>query len=289
MGRLHPYLGIRTREHGRGGGSRTSGTYGTDQSGAKTYRFNTLGFRGEEYDPQADFHMFACGCSFTVGTGLDLEQTWPAVLAASLGPRVNILNFGEEGASNDYIARTLVTQCAAVKPDLAVAMFTNAARAEAFSAGRALPLHPLYAQPGTEAAMRGRFEAAADDRPEELQAIMQDVRDKAEGYYTFYEEAFGVMNMVRNMLLVQLFCAGAGVPLRMTGFDTGKLRAYATDPILGPMIDLLDPEVFVPFDYRDVVDQAADGSHPGPASNANFAARILRSYRGAAQQRKPVE
>ena len=289
MGRLHPYVGMRTREHGRSDGPRSSATYGTDTSGAKTYRFNTLGFRGEEYDPQADFHLFACGCSVTVGTGLDLDETWPAVLGAALGPGVNVLNFAEEGASNDYITRTLLTQCAAVKPDLAVAMFTNAARAETFARGRALPLHPLYARPGTEAVMLGRLEASADGPPPEVQQIMQDLRDKAEGFYTFYEDAFGVMSMVRNMLLLQLFCADRGVPLRMTGFDTRKLSTYATDPILGPMIDLLDPEVFVPFDYRDLVDRAADGSHPGPASNANFAARILRSYRGSAQQRKPVE
>jgi hypothetical protein len=288
MGQLHPYLGLRTREH-RPGAEGALATYGTDRSGTCSYRFNRLGFRGEDYDPQADFHLFACGCSFTVGTGLEEAQTWPAVLGASLGPGVNVLNFAEEGASNDYIARTLITQCAAVKPDLAVAMFTNAARVEAFGGGRALPLHPLYAQPGTEAAMLGRFEASSEGPPEDVQALMQDLRDKAEGYYTFYEEAFGVMNMVRNMLLLQLFCRSRGIPLLMTGFDAGKLRAYATDPLIAPMIELLDADVFVPFDYRDLVDKAADGTHPGPESNARFAARLARGYRGSAQQRNPVE
>lgn len=280
MARLHPYLGIRTREHGRGDGPRTGDTYGTDISRTKTYAFNALGFRGEEYDPQASFHLFACGCSFTFGTGLNLEETWPAQLGASLGEGTNVLNFAQGGASNDYIARTLITQCEASKPDLAVAMFTNAARAEAIADGRVLPLHPLYAKEGTEAQMLGRLEGYSDAEREDVEALMEDIRDKAVGYYSFYEEAFGVMNLVRNMLLLQLYCASRKIPLRMSGFDTGKLRAYATDPVLAPMIDLLDPDVFVPFDYRDIVDRAADDSHPGPESNARFAARFLKSYRG---------
>ena len=52
---LHPYSGARRSEHfgPDGKGSHSSTTYGFDESDTKTYSFNSLGFRGEEFDPDA--------------------------------------------------------------------------------------------------------------------------------------------------------------------------------------------------------------------------------------------
>ncbi len=43
---------------------------------------------------------------------------------------VNLLNFAMPGASNDYIVRTMISQCKKVKPDIAVVMFSHVERAE---------------------------------------------------------------------------------------------------------------------------------------------------------------
>lgn len=80
--------------------------YGKDQSGTKGYRFNSLGFRGEDVSMDAAKRIFACGCSITFGEGLDLEETWSAQFQKKYAARygihastVNLLNFGESGAS----------------------------------------------------------------------------------------------------------------------------------------------------------------------------------------------
>src|SRR4051812_27827148 len=114
---LHPFIGYRAGEHFGTGAPRILTKYDTDQSGTKTYRFNSLGFRGEEFNPDARKHIFCCGCSYLVGVGLDYEETvlshFKRAYANAWRLReqdVNLLNFSMASASNDYIARTLVSQ-----------------------------------------------------------------------------------------------------------------------------------------------------------------------------------
>ena len=51
---------------------------------AITYRINSAGFRSEELDPQAA-SVVSLGCSYSVGTGLPEETTWPALVSSALG------------------------------------------------------------------------------------------------------------------------------------------------------------------------------------------------------------
>ena len=60
---LLPYTGEYRAQHfdesGRGSHSRS--TYGADETGLVRYDFNSLGFRGEDLDPDARRSVFACG------------------------------------------------------------------------------------------------------------------------------------------------------------------------------------------------------------------------------------
>ena len=102
-----------------------------------TYEFNTLGYRGENYDPQAKFHIYTCGCSYTYGIGIKQHQTFSHVFKERLATEiklsldeVNLLNFSQRGGSNDYIARTIISQSSQSKPDLALVLFTTKERIE---------------------------------------------------------------------------------------------------------------------------------------------------------------
>src|ERR1044072_3782329 len=81
------------------------------------YRFNSLGYRSAEFDPTARLKIFVSGCSYTFGLGVRLD-------------RANLQNFSQIGASNGYIARTIIRQCDRVRPDLAVIAFTHRERTE---------------------------------------------------------------------------------------------------------------------------------------------------------------
>ncbi len=88
---------------------------GTDQSGTKTYAFNSLGYRGPEFDPDAGFRVFVFGESYAFGMGLDLEECWASRLVDLLTEQrgidrqdVCVMNFAEGGASNTGIARNVL-------------------------------------------------------------------------------------------------------------------------------------------------------------------------------------
>src|SRR5882762_5127353 len=120
----------------------------TDEEGANPkptdciYRFNSLGFRGEEFDPAARLKIFVSGCSYTFGLGVQHEESWPTLLKKRLADRrgvpsdqANLQNFSQVGASNEYIARTIIRQCDRVRPDLAIIAFTHRERTEYLAPG----------------------------------------------------------------------------------------------------------------------------------------------------------
>jgi hypothetical protein len=73
---------------------------GWDQPGAITYRFNSQGFRADEFDSGP--YLVALGCSFTVGIGLPDAATWPRLVANQLGLQCANLAWGGYSADTCY-------------------------------------------------------------------------------------------------------------------------------------------------------------------------------------------
>lgn len=67
------------------------------------YKFNSHGFRTDEFDQSPG--ILALGCSYTQGVGLHQHQTWPGVVAQLTGQTV--WNLGVGGASLDTCFRLL--------------------------------------------------------------------------------------------------------------------------------------------------------------------------------------
>ena len=90
------------------------------------YNFNSLGYRSaEEY---VGTEILAIGDSFTLGLGVNVEDTWPAQLAALLN--YPVLNFSLNGASNDWIARRATELLDFFKPKLLVVHYSFSHRRE---------------------------------------------------------------------------------------------------------------------------------------------------------------
>ena len=68
-----------------------------------TYRYNSQGFRDEEFDQQPA--GIALGCSHTQGVGIPAEHAWPQQLQNLLGQKV--WNLGSGGAALDTCYRLL--------------------------------------------------------------------------------------------------------------------------------------------------------------------------------------
>jgi hypothetical protein len=66
-----------------------------------TYKFNSLGFRCDEFDDRPC--GLALGCSFTQGVGLPVESTWPYLLSGMTN--THVWNLGSGGASIETVFR----------------------------------------------------------------------------------------------------------------------------------------------------------------------------------------
>jgi hypothetical protein len=90
------------------------------------YKFNSMGYRtSEQYTGN---EILAIGDSFTVGLGVNVEDTWPAQLSAMLN--YPVLNFSLNGASNDWIARRAVELLEFFNPKALIVHYTFSHRRE---------------------------------------------------------------------------------------------------------------------------------------------------------------
>ena len=278
---LRAYTGPRKGEHvGAAGAPHSLSAYGADRSGTKTYGFNSLGFRGEEHDPAARATIFVCGCSMTFGTGLDATETWSHRFKLGYAERhglapseVNVLNFAQGGASSDYVARTLLSQCAQVRPTLVVAQFPVMSRAEGYESGVPFSIG-MGLLPSWSLWRRFLRVPWAKKR-----AVLGRMR-LASGYARSYTSEMGFANALKNILLVQSYCRTQGIRCVMSWADHRLLddARFAGNEALAPLIALLDRTCLTGFSIHDEdlrTDTAADGIHPGPRSNAAFADRLL--------------
>lgn len=67
-----------------------------------SYKYNSKGFRDEEWPDDLSDVLWCVGDSFTVGMGQPYEEIWPRLLERKTGKRC--LNIGVSGTSNDSIA-----------------------------------------------------------------------------------------------------------------------------------------------------------------------------------------
>jgi len=90
------------------------------------YRFNSHGFRTQEFDQQ--FDAVAFGCSFTMGTGVHSQNSWPEQLSAL--SRLQVANLGHAGSSNDTAFRFAQHYLKFLKPRYAIWLQTDRHRVE---------------------------------------------------------------------------------------------------------------------------------------------------------------
>jgi hypothetical protein len=289
-----PYCGDREFEHLAKDGPHTTRTYATDQSGTKTYRFNALGFRGEDFDPTAALRIFVCGASYAFGTGLNWEETWGYQLklkvAAERGldpGQVNLLNFSQSLASANYVTRTLMSQCSRIRPDLVVALYSIKDRAEYFLDGAPVGLLPVrfpwyrrwwVLRPGWRRRLSRWFPGAKN------KAVAGD-RLRAWNHFSRLASAeTAIINTLTNMLLLQSFSRARDIDCLVSWVQHQNLSdmQFLKNAAISPLIRLIDKERFCPFSLVDPgisVDDAADNVHPGVRSNAIFADRLFETYR----------
>lgn len=234
--------------------------YGRDHSGKNKYKFNSLGFRSEEFNPHSKKRIYVAGCSHTFGTGLNEEETWPSRFKKTFCKiynysknDVNLMNFGMGGQSNDYIARNIIVQCNEVKPDLLVILFTYPSRIE--------------------------YLEKKNIRSIGIWNVNDDNDSNAIGYYTYYTDEIGYKNLIKNILLVQYFCKAKNIDYIFSLIECKYLlkNKFAHNIACKSLADLLDKKYICDFTIK-CLDRAADNLHYGSKSHNAFAENLIKFY-----------
>jgi hypothetical protein len=95
-----------------------------------TYRYNSQGFRSDEFEESVPSAMFL-GCSHTLGVGLPVEATFSHIVSTSLN--VKNFNLGVPGGSNDTAFRLAHYYIPQLKPTIVIFLSTERTRFELFT------------------------------------------------------------------------------------------------------------------------------------------------------------
>lgn len=85
------------------------------------YTFNEYGFRSDSFEERSDINILTCGCSHTVGVGVNQQEAWPFMLKKLIqkhtGKTVKVWNLATSGASPDYVVRSVFKTIDILNPD----------------------------------------------------------------------------------------------------------------------------------------------------------------------------
>ena len=248
-------------------------TYGPDDF---NYKFNSLGYRSDDFVNDDSFKILYSGCSFTEGVGLPVEHTWAfqlnELIQRNFGIKMKYHNQAIGGNSSDAIFRlmTLLLEYEKFKPDLVIILFPPAARTEMFASDK------------SDSAI---FQYLPNHEPDHL-----TFEEKVN--YNNYKKASifknQTLSLIRNMVAVYQLCHAHGIPVKMATWDVFEWMAGPNkpDPIL-QFRDLLPTflqDVFIPekFLRRDASINkfpqtvARDFAHPSPNANYIFASVMYK-------------
>ena len=96
------------------------------------YKFNSYGYRTKEFELNSDKKSILClGCSFTYGTGVNYEDSWPSHIETQFS-EYNVYNLGIPGSSGDTITRLLTNIEDLLKPVMVLILWPEIQRYEIY-------------------------------------------------------------------------------------------------------------------------------------------------------------
>jgi len=238
---------------------------GRDRSGQKVYKFNSLGYRGEEYNADANFKIFLFGPSSALVTGLNIEEIYAYRFKEYYSEhnqipidQVNLMNFAVAGTSTDYNVRNLLGQCTHDKPDLVLFDLAHKSRMEwvrpngsGISYGAGMPMTP-------------------------------------KAFIELYSDEFGFVNLVKNILMIQFYCQANQIDYLILN-RIADLDEFTGNTALNDYIMPVDRNRVCQLHQLEAIDQAADWEyddngkvlwhgHDGPQTNRMVAEQLFQQF-----------
>lgn len=252
------------------------------ESLGKHYSFNSLGFRGAEFNPNAKLKLFAFGCSHTQGKGLNYDEIWTHRVAERFenSRQLNkedicLMNFGLPGVSNDFITRTALRQCSLERPDVAIVQLTFMSRSELF-----LEDHLVRVSPWMNQSFLSRARYVLKHHRTTLRVAWTHLT-KATALQRSRTILDDTMRTIQNILLLQDFFRGQRIQHAITWLQHPCLKKRKTlrdNQYAQPLIKQIRKDSFCNFGILDPnikQDLAVDGEHVGPVTHIAFGDRLF--------------
>ena len=93
-----------------------------------SYKYNSRGYRDEEWPENLNECIWCVGDSFTNGIGQPFEHIWPQILQQKLNHHT--INISMDGASNHWISRKILRIADVIRPKTIIAQWTFPHRTE---------------------------------------------------------------------------------------------------------------------------------------------------------------
>jgi hypothetical protein len=93
-----------------------------------SYKYNSRGFRDDEWPENLEDCIWCFGDSFTKGLGQNYKNTWPKVLQLQLDIRTICMSM--DGASNEWLSRKIVELVKTLKPKAIIVQWSFVNRRE---------------------------------------------------------------------------------------------------------------------------------------------------------------
>ena len=204
---------------------------GWDQPGAITYKLNSHGFRCDEFSGGP--YVVALGCSYTVGLGLPIHDTWAYYVGEALN--LKVANLGWGGYSADTCYRLAEYWVPELRPDYVC----------------------MLAPP------KSRFELLLEDGHDlqvevfmpQSESQFYNINDKYIKHW-FLNEKNAEINQRKNTLAVRQLCLDLNIPCTVIDGNTYMSRSreevgYARDYMhSGPIAHKLIADKFVGEYYK---------------------------------------
>ncbi|MBK8980529.1 MAG: class I SAM-dependent methyltransferase [Planctomycetes bacterium] len=204
-----------------------------------------------------------------------LREHWARRLGLATDA-VELTNHALPDASNQAIARRVLIECAANRPDLVVVVFADDRLAECVDDAGFFTIGPADLDRDAARNIR-RTTPRGPDRQRALRRL-----ERARSHFAYASEALGVMESLRAILLVQEFCRAEELPAiavaetwaRLCGPESRRIDSLRTlldvvDPAF--LVDLSPPPPLQPTSATEVVER-----------HTTFAARLVDMLVGPA-------
>lgn len=244
------------------------------------YRFNEIGFRERSISQYNGTEILAIGDSFTVGLGLAENKTWPRQLENIVN--YPVLNFGLNGASNNWIAKKCLQLLEYFDPPYIVVHWTFSHRREHWNSSWTDVERMLHYTETTVDNCLENWEnwkkcaTQVENNPKKIPVVHSMIHNWHDGHVDFSEVDFAIPVIPPLNTLIACF-PGFSASFNRHAEPYIDNEMISPDKIKTNFPKLTDDQINMLLSKLEFVDLARDGFHYGPAT-CNVLANKIAQY-----------